>query len=112
MDFKKNSLSILKRLTKKDMVNCKMACLTCDHTMHLVCGNITQMPGGNDMRVFWCPRCGTLKTIDGISKPMLVTRVTKFVELLEPDKADDELSLAVLKYLRVTESIALPGDRR
>ena len=31
-----------------------MACETCDHTMQRV--------NGGEPKVFWCPRCGTLKT--------------------------------------------------
>ena len=32
-----------------------MACPTCDHTM--------QNLGVENQKIFWCPRCGTLKTI-------------------------------------------------
>lgn len=34
-----------------------MACPTCDHTM--------QNLGVENQKIFWCPRCGTLKTISG-----------------------------------------------
>lgn len=78
-----------------------MACPNCDHTMQSV-----------SEWVWWCPRCGSIKDPNGTTKPKLVGKVVRFIELLEPDKADDELSLAVLKYLGVTESIALPGNRR
>lgn len=37
-----------------------MACPTCDHTMQRVGG------GDESPIVFWCPRCGTLKTV-GVS---------------------------------------------
>lgn len=30
-----------------------MACPTCDHTM--------QNLGADDRRIFWCPRCGTIR---------------------------------------------------
>ena len=32
-----------------------MACPTCDHTM--------QNLGVENQKIFWCPRCGTLKTV-------------------------------------------------
>jgi Transcription factor zinc-finger len=34
-----------------------MSCPTCDHTM--------QNLGVNGQRIFWCPRCGTLRSITG-----------------------------------------------
>jgi hypothetical protein len=34
-----------------------MACSICDHTLQNV-----GVPTGDARRVFWCPRCGTLKT--------------------------------------------------
>ena len=49
-----------------------MPCPTCDRTM--------QNLGIEDRRVFWCPSCGTVKSIDpggfeSISQPKLVARV-------------------------------------
>ena len=35
-----------------------MACKTCDHTMQRV--------NGGEPPVFWCPRCGTLKSKGGV----------------------------------------------
>ena len=50
-----------------------MACPTCKHTMQNLGID------GAARRVFWCPRCGTLKTDDGnyvaISETMLAHRV-------------------------------------
>lgn len=37
-----------------------MACPTCDHTMHNL-GIDGKGPVGMTRRVFWCPRCGTLR---------------------------------------------------
>lgn len=48
-----------------------MSCPTCEHTMHCVANNPPK-PG-----VFWCPRCGTLKTpgdVPDFERPMIVKR--------------------------------------
>lgn len=42
-----------------------MACPTCDHTMQNV--------GAVNDRIFWCPRCGTLRTCTGDHKDDEVT---------------------------------------
>lgn len=53
-----------------------MACPTCDHTMRSV--------GGVGYVVFWCPRCGTIKTNHAdnqnnlICLPTLIPRLQKF----------------------------------
>lgn len=47
-----------------------MACRTCDHTMQRV-------NEGVNPKVFWCPRCGTLKMEPGVPKfeePKIVQR--------------------------------------
>lgn len=50
-----------------------MPCPTCDHTM--------QNLGVESERKFWCPRCGTIKTVAGereeIEAPALVQHVAK-----------------------------------
>ena len=76
-----------------------MACPNCDHTMQQIQGNITQGPGSHDYRVFWCPRCGTLKNIDGISKPMLVSRVVKFAGHFGED---DDTVVPMVYTIRLT----------
>lgn len=59
-----------------------MSCPSCGHTMH----NLgVEPPGGR--RVFWCPRCGTVKRDSGpnnfetVSIPKLVSRVKSAVEM-------------------------------
>ena len=61
-----------------------MACKTCDHTMQRV--------NNGEPPVFWCPRCGTLKTKDmvhgapeTIEEPMLVDRATKLCMAVDAD---------------------------
>lgn len=68
-----------------------MACKVCDHTMH----KIAQTPA-----VWWCPRCGTLKSqarylieseqlTDVWDEPKLVDRATKLVQAVgETDRED------------------------
>jgi len=60
-----------------------MACPNCDHTMQLIAGKF--VPSADDYRVWWCPRCGTIKDIDGQSTPMLVGRISSFVKQLGDD---------------------------
>ncbi len=49
-------------------------CPTCDHTMHSLADNI-----------WWCPRCGTVKTnhAPGVFEPVWVRRATQY--LISPD---------------------------
>lgn len=49
-----------------------MACPTCSHTMHKLCGGI------NPLTVFWCPRCGTINRNGIVDVPKLVDRVREF----------------------------------
>jgi hypothetical protein len=80
-----------------------MACPNCDHTMQLVSGPMIE--AGN--RVWWCPRCGTIKDCDGKSTPMLVGRVVRFVGHFDTD--DD--AAVLMRTMGIIESIALPGQR-
>jgi tRNA(Ile2) C34 agmatinyltransferase TiaS len=47
-----------------------MACPTCSHTM--------QNLGAEGQRLFWCPRCGTIKSVSGdhdsVSRPFRCDR--------------------------------------
>jgi len=59
-----------------------MVCRTCDHTMQRVNEGIKP-------KVFWCPRCGTLKSEDCVpefAKPKTVERLVRW--------ADDLLQVA------------------
>lgn len=54
-----------------------MSCPTCDHTMH----NLGLSNGG--ARVFWCPRCGSLKTESpGRENDFVETEMPKLVKLV------------------------------
>lgn len=82
-----------------------MACPTCDHTMQGI-GEINK----GDCRVFWCPRCGTLryKHSDGQesdSTPKLPARV---VELL---LACDNETVKIARRVGVIESSMPPSER-
>jgi len=52
-------------------------CPTCDHTMHSLADNI-----------WWCPRCGTIKTQHEpcIYEPWLVERAVQYLVSLDPVK--------------------------
>lgn len=69
-----------------------MSCPTCEYTMH----GLGKVPGGN--RVFWCPRCGTLReqTDDGVATndrpPSLPKRVQAF--LMQAELTDGNRKLA------------------
>ena len=54
-----------------------MACENCDHTMQGV------IPG-----VFWCPRCGTIKSGERQDAPKLVGRVVEFAGKLTDEHQD------------------------
>jgi len=87
-----------------------MACPNCDHTMQQVYGPMIE--AGN--RVFWCPRCGTIKDADGKSTPMLVSRVVEFYATIDdgdPEDREPHRIIADLKRLGIIESITLPGQR-
>ena len=54
-----------------------MSCPTCDHTMHCI--------GTSDPLVFWCPRCGTIKSKD--EEPDVPTLVQRSLDLCEKTEA-------------------------
>lgn len=80
-----------------------MACPNCDHTMQQVSGPMIE--AGN--RVFWCPRCGTIKDIDGKSTPKLVGRIVEFMSIFK----EEDLTSERARRLGIIESITLPGQR-
>lgn len=56
-----------------------MACQTCDHTMQGI------------SRVFWCPRCGTIKmpgSAPEFEAPSIVDRVHAFMKYAKVDGSD------------------------
>ena len=74
-----------------------MSCPTCDHTMESVCDG-----------VFWCPRCGTLKSalLRIGQTPKLVERCRKFGETLGTSWGQ------LWVYLGIAEGINLPSERQ
>jgi len=77
------------------------ACPNCDHAMqHVTTTN----------RVFWCPRCGTLKEMDEVCTPGLIDRVIAFCETLDDKEPEDREIIATMKRLGIHESITLPGQ--
>lgn len=58
-----------------------MACL-CDHTMQQI---------SNGMPVYWCPRCGTIKSSFGVpeyTSPSIVERAHAFMKYAMVDESD------------------------
>ena len=77
-----------------------MACPTCDHTMQNI-----------DDAVYWCPRCGTVRTIRGAGikeVPKLVERVVEFCGTLTDE---DQRIINNLERLGVSESVIHPDVR-
>jgi hypothetical protein len=71
-----------------------MACPTCDHSMHMVGKMMEPLTAA---AVFWCPRCGTLKSnvvvdgqpFDGSARvPKLVDRVIELGGLIADEHED------------------------
>lgn len=83
-----------------------MACPNCANTMTQISGPLIEK--GN--RTFWCPRCGTIKDVDGVSTPMLVSRVVKFCGTLDDNEPEDCETIVTLHRLGIHESITLPGQ--
>lgn len=87
-----------------------MACPTCGHTMQNL--GVDSGPGPT-RRVFWCPRCGTLREelSDGTGAqtsdeaPKLVGRCREFGETLGP------AWFGLWRRLGILEAIHTPGDR-
>ena len=78
-----------------------MSCPTCDCTMQ-------RLDTACPIFIFWCPRCGTLKTEGNVPEseaPMLVDRCRKFGETLGPSWRQ------LWHMLGIEESIALPLER-
>ncbi len=57
-----------------------MSCVTCGHTMQ----GVGEVPAVGGSPIFWCPRCGTLATVDdglgtlNYETPKLVERCRQF----------------------------------
>lgn len=61
-----------------------MPCATCQHT-------IQRVNDGDNPRVFWCPRCGTIKLEGGVpesEEPMLVARCRAVDASLTPNRTN------------------------
>lgn len=86
-----------------------MACSNCDHTMQKL-----DVP---DRRLFWCPRCGTVKNEgtlgDDFWTPALVVRCREFEEALaNPATGAVGANLRLLWHTEgIDESINPPGQR-
>ncbi len=82
-----------------------MACETCDHTMQRV--------NGGEPPVFWCPRCGTLKTKGGVPEfevPKVIGRAHSLcASVTEPDEYLDVDALAM--RVRAVRECFLTGGR-
>jgi Zn-finger nucleic acid-binding protein len=93
-----------------------MACPTCSHTMQSV-----GVTGQLEQRVYWCPRCGTIKVAgevtEDVEAPKLVARCRAFqAELYECESHDDYgVFMAAMperwRVIGLAESID-PPDRR
>jgi hypothetical protein len=80
-----------------------MACQTCGGTMQ-----------GVGYGIFHCPRCGTMKNLDGsLTTPALVTRCREFEEaLVNPATGPVGANLRLLWHTEgIDESIRPPGQR-
>jgi hypothetical protein len=78
-----------------------MACPTCEHTM--------QNLGVPEARYFWCPRCGTVRSVapdgfENVSTPLLVGRCRRFEEECPPRRD--------WHWLGIEESIYRPEERQ
>lgn len=84
-----------------------MPCETCD-------GTLTRVGDDGMLRVFWCPRCGTLAKLHATRDECRDTGVPKLVERcrlhrkLSLDAGDNDSSW---HQLGIAESINVPGDR-
>ena len=86
-------------------------CPTCDHTMHNV--------GSPDRRIYWCPRCGTLKeecsfgtlnAHEDVDVPKLAERVKKADADGVPGKffGKPVYRVKAADWLAVQESVGIP----
>ena len=78
-----------------------MACPNCGSDMQHV---------ATSLRIFWCPRCGTLKEKGNDQAPKLVERVIQFCETLDENEPDDRDTIVTLHRLGILELITLPGQ--
>lgn len=70
-----------------------------------------QNVGANE-RVFWCPRCGTIKTSystlrDEIERPMIVDRCTTFLQSIVR-----EVAKINAKQIGLTDCLSTESERR
>ena len=88
-----------------------MSCPTCDHTMQLFAQE------SNGLRVYWCPRCGTIRNValsghTNDNTPKLVERCRRLNKVVQeggpfgtPGVAAEVVRLGIL------EAIHLPEER-
>jgi hypothetical protein len=86
-----------------------MACPTCSHTMHRI-GAPDQMSGP----VWWCPRCGTIKStdpggFDSVEAPKLVKRCRQLLDGVLPGETV-EIDAGTLHRLGIAECIDRPDS--
>jgi len=70
-----------------------MVCKTCDHTMQRV--------NGGEPKVFWCPRCGTLKTEGMVPEedvPKIVGRAHALCTTLDEASDDCPINVEAWEY--------------
>jgi hypothetical protein len=80
-----------------------MPCPTCDHTLQHV--------NNGEPRVFWCPRCGTLKTEHGVPEyevPKLIQRIDVFLCRLETKRLPGR---PICEATRLLDESAILGVR-
>lgn len=92
-----------------------MSCPICSHTMEGL-----DTPG---RRLFWCPRCGTLRELTGadpnesvapfsrMSVPSLVGRVRQFREMIGNGRGLAASDAELWHRLGITEAILRPEER-
>ena len=85
-----------------------MACPTCSNTM--------QNLGVPDARVFWCSRCGTIRTFrsDGASEsavPALIERIHNLKAVMTDRVGFHDFDKRTWHRLGIDEAINLPADR-
>ena len=72
-----------------------MSCQTCDHTMQCIFADLP--------RIFWCPRCGSIKSDMGThEEPKLIERVIEFAGHLTDEHQD---LIDTFERLGIRESI-------
>jgi len=89
---------------------CEGACDNCSQAMQLIVGSPAHRDG--DLRIWWCPRCGSLKDSES-DRPALIGRLESFCNSLRIGDTEDDRIINAMERVGIFECLPKGrGDER